>query len=98
MSAKGPRDGMGNELEQGHTVLLKFEPPMLIGTITELKLGGIVLPGKDTKPTGSMKISITYDILFNEGAQIGRLVRVVNPEETKNAIRLADEMKKVLPN
>ena len=93
-----PKDGMGNELEKGHTVLLKFDPPMLIGTITQLSLGGLVIPGRKGVSPGTMEVVISYTLQFVEDAVIGKLIRVVNPKETERAVKLFEEMKKLKPN
>ncbi len=90
-------DALGNELIEGNLVILKLGAENIIGTVLEIKQGGINLAAREhNKPQqtpGSIVIGFQMPILFEPQAhmRIGSLYRVIDPRVQADVEKASDK-------
>jgi hypothetical protein len=98
---RGPKDALGNEIQQGHWIGLKTGDQFLIGQVVHLNNGGIDLaspnPNKVDKTAGQMIIRIDMPVVFPPETRIGQLFRLVDPNAQAVVEEMANEKKDEQP-
>ncbi len=90
-------DALGNDLVEGNLVILKLGAENIVGTVLEIKQGGINLAAREhNKPQqtpGSIVIGFQMPILFEPQPhmRIGSLYRVIDPRAQEAAEKANDK-------
>ncbi len=90
-------DALGNELVEGNLVILKLGAENIIGTVLEIKQGGIDLAvrehNKPQQTPGTIVIGFQMPILFQPDPhmRIGSLYRVIDPRVQSEVEKFNDK-------
>ena len=88
-------DAFGNQLDKGQLVVVKMGDQIVSGYITQLRQGGIQVAvndkGNPQETPGMLVVTIEVPILFQQGARVGHVFRVVDPGVQNAVEKLAAE-------
>lgn len=90
--SKTPTDLLGNELTEGALVRVALTEAAVIGTIQNIRLGGIAVGDGRKETQGSFEVHVKLTCPFPPGARLGDVLRLVDPASQKFVEKLADKL------